>query len=627
MSLKIKILCIAFGLLIVYAAIHGAINRLIFIPGFIYLEQREAEKNLNRPLEALKNEVAHLSALAQDWGAWDETYDFMRSGNPGYRSSNLEPLATYEVNRLNLFVLADTKGRVVWKKALDLDTKKDIRLSDIPDTVLPTGHPFFFEERPGSIRETRSEAGFISTSHGPMMVATRPVLTGTRKGPIRGTLTMGRFLSPGLVKDLSVQTDVPFSVFVPGPGDKAALPELAELMEGSKDRFVDTSDGKILYLYAVVRDIGQKPLFLVKASMGREILVKGLETLRYSMISVVAAGFLLLFLIILILHSSIVNPLSALARHAQDVEETGNLSARLNFQRQDEIGLLARRFDNMLSRLSEVRSELLDQSYYAGLAGIASDILHHSGNILMPMAQKITTLRELCGSVPRKSMHKCLEELEQGVADPERERSLKRLLHLSSLEIGKTFERAEILLDDLERHSREIEQVMGGLERYSRAGKTTRNLVPSELVDEACSRLPEHVRRLCHVRMHPGVRALPPVKGEPLVLGQILVALISHSLAFSGDSAEQNMEIRGGASPGNPAGKMRITVATQGAHLSDDRMTALFDRHSGGDTTHSYQASLHWCSNVVSAMGGELSVSADNTGMAFHLDLPRGGDT
>lgn len=111
------------------------------------------------------------------------------------------------------------------------------------------------------------------------------------------------------------------------------------------------------------------------------------------------------------------------------------------------------------------------------------------------------------------------------------------------------------------------------------------------------------------------------------MLGQILVALISHSLAFSGDSAEQNMEIRGGASPGNPAGKMRITVATQGAHLSDDRMTALFDRHSGGDTTHSYQASLHWCSNVVSAMGGELSVSADNTGMAFHLDLPRGGDT
>ncbi len=469
-------------------------------------------------------------------------------------------------------------------------------------------------------------AGFIATSRGPMMVATRPILTGTRQGPVRGTLTMGRFLTPDLVQDLSVQTDVPFSVVVPGPGDTADLPELAELVKGSKDRSVDTSDERTLYLYGVVRDIGQRPLFLVKASMGREILGKGLETLRYSMISVVAAGFLLLFLIIFILHSTILNPLSTLARHAQTVEETGNLSARLNFQRQDEIGLLARRFDNMLSRLSEVRSELLDQSYYAGLAGIASDILHHSGNVLMPMAQKITTLRELCESVPRRNFHTCLEELEHGVTDPERERSLKRFLHLSSLEIGKTFDRAADLLDDLERHSREIEQVMGGLERYSRAGKTTRNLMPAELVDEARSRLPEHVRRLCHVRMHPGVHTLPPVNAEPLVLSQILVALISHSLAFSGESAEQNMEIRGGASPGDPAGKIRITLLTHGVHLGADRMKTLFERHSGVDTTHSYQASLHWCSNVVSAMGGELTVSDDDAGIAFHLDLPRGGD-
>lgn len=630
MSLKVKALCIVLVLLIVYVAAHGLMHRFIFIPGFLYLEQREAEKNMNRPLEAFKREMHHLSALVHDWSSWDDTYHFMNSGNSEYIASNLSPIVTYEVNTLNLMVLCDSKGKVLWRKAVDLKSKKDIPLPEIPETAFPLDHPFLRVASGNGNDTEQNKMGFINTSLGPMMVASRLILKSNNEGPSRGTLIMGRFISEEVVREMSVQTDVPFSIIPVGSNDRDAKPVLNYLINGKAERFVDAADRNNLYIYTIIKDIGGSPLFLIKVSMLREILNKGLQTLKYSMVSIVAAGFLILLLMLLLLHKAILNPLSVLTRHAVEVEETGDLTSRLDFNRNDEIGILAQRFDGMLVKLAEVRNELLDQSYYAGLAGIASDILHNSGNILMPIHQKIVSLHDLCRNIPKENIHKAMEEMEQGNLDPARENNLKRFLLLSIREMGKAVDQAVLTLGDLEQHAREIEHIMGGLEKFSRAGSTGRNLVTETLLYEACSRLPDDLRKACRIRFEPGIKTLPEVKAEPVVLVQIFGALLSQSatlsVSASGEADKAEVIVGGridGERPGHP---VRILISGNGALLTSSDLKGMFARQYHGESSGLFHPSLHWCSNVVSAMGGELSVFNDDHGTVFHLVLPQGGD-
>lgn len=624
MSLKVKTLCIVLVLLIVYVAAHGVMHRFIFIPGFLYLEQREAEKNLNRPLEAFKREIHHLSALVHDWSSWDDTYDFMNTRHETYISSNLSPIVTYEVNTLNLLVLCDSHGKIFWRKAVDLESKKDIPLPEIPEKFFLSDHPLLRKDA------EQKTMGFFKTSQGIMLVASRPILKSNNEGPSRGTFIMGRFISEEVVRDMNIQTDVPFTIIPLNSDGFAKKPELNDLISGKTLSFVDAADRKNLYIYSMIKDIAGAPLFLIKVTMTREILNKGLQTLKYSMVSIVAAGFLILFLMLLLLHKTILNPISVLTRHAIKVEETGNLSNRLDFNRNDEIGILAQRFDSMLENLAEVRNELLDQSYYAGLAGIASDILHHSGNILMPMHQKITGLQDLCRNIPKESIHKAMGELETGGLDIAREKNLKRFLLLSIREMDKTFEKAVQMLGDLEQNSMEIEQIMGGLEKFSRAGVSGRNLVPEALLYDACSRLPENLKNACRIRFEPGTKNLPEIKAEPVVLVQVFRALLIQSanliLSAAGETDKAEVLIAGRIDGERPGSPVRISISSSGAMIAPTDLKSMFARHYHGESSGVFHPSLHWCSNVVSAMGGELSVLNDDHGTVFHLVLPQGGD-
>ena len=61
--------------------------------------------------------------------------------------------------------------------------------------------------------------GILLTEHGPMLLASFPILQSTREGPIRGTFFMGRMLDQALVDAMAEQTHVKFDVFLTGGRD------------------------------------------------------------------------------------------------------------------------------------------------------------------------------------------------------------------------------------------------------------------------------------------------------------------------------------------------------------------------------------------------------------------------
>lgn len=123
MSLKSKAVLIFLGIFVVYGATDYVVQQFVVLPSFIALEQNEAQKDLERAVEAIKREVHHLNTFCWDWSAWDDTYAFMISRSKKYIESNLV-LNTFTGNGINLIYFIDRGGEAIWGKTYDLKTEK-----------------------------------------------------------------------------------------------------------------------------------------------------------------------------------------------------------------------------------------------------------------------------------------------------------------------------------------------------------------------------------------------------------------------------------------------------------------------------------------------------------------------
>jgi HAMP domain-containing protein len=440
---------------------------------------------------------------------------------------------------------------------------------------------------------------------------------------------MGRFLTETAVLEMIRQTEVHFKLITLD----AAAAELEEtdarlLNEGRARTVVDRSDPKTLLAYRVLSDINARPAYIIKIIMTRTILIKGLETLRFSMLSILAAGALLILLSLAALHGAVLGPLATLARHVRSIGESGDLGHRMTLDRADEIGSLARQFDAMLEKLADMRVELLDRSYHSGLASMTSDVLHQGRNILMPLSQSLDRIKILCKSLPAERITLALGELEQSSDDPERRARLYRFLSLSAGELLSTMASAEQLLDKASVQTHNMEYLFRDLEQYSRVGALASEVEPIALVRHALSHLPESVKKSCGFVMTPGLEGLGRFHGEQLVLTQVFASVLFHAATLAEPEPGGSRTVTADAWIDRESGTPMIhfVITAPGTVLDEDQRKMMFARDYQVSDRGSFCSNLHWCCNVVSAMNGTLGLTEDSRGFAFHLLIPKGGE-
>lgn len=629
MTLKTKTLVMFLVLMVLFAVAQALVHRFVILPGFLELETIQADKNVHRAEQIINRELFHLSALTHDWSAWDDTYDFMVTRSDTFAKVNLLPDDTFEMNHLHLMIFVDTEGRVIWSKMIDPETRVPRDWAGALGPEFLSSWTVFDQNGSDTPLDKLERTGMVQTPLGPLMTSIRPVLTSTNTGPPRGMLVMGRFLTPTEVLNMIRQTEVHFKII----GMDEAMAELQEpdgrlLIEGQTRMVVDRSDRRTLLAYRVFKDISGSPAFIIKTIMTRTILAKGLETLRFSMLSILAAGTLLILLSLVALHGAVLGPLATLARHVRAIEESGDLGHRMALDRADEIGSLARQFDAMLEKLADMRLELLDRSYHSGLASMTSDVLHQGRNILMPLSQSLDRIRGLCKALPADRISMAIGELEQGADDPERQAHLYRFLSLSAGELLATMASAEQLLDKASVQTHNMEYLFRDLEQYSRLGALASEVDPVALVRHALSHLTGSVKARCTFVMGPGLEVLGRFHGEQLVLTQVFASVLFHAATLADPEPGSPRTVTTDAWIDRESGTpmIRFVITAPGTVLDEDQRKMMFARDYHVSDRGSFCSNLHWCCNVVSAMNGTLGLTEGGRGIAFHLLLPGGGE-
>jgi len=363
MSLRLKVALIVVGIFLFYGISNFGIQRFIIYPSFLSLEQEEAIKDAMRVERAINREIHHLDSFVHDWSSWDDTYEFIETFSSDYINTNLS-IATFTDNKLNLIYYCNKDGKVAWGKIYDLETEAEIHVDLFSKDRLPKTHPLISYKTENKPLSHVTVSGVYMTSKGPMVISSRPILTSRNEGPMNGSLIMGRFITASMVILLADQTRVDFQIF------PVQTDSISETIKGVSSQLTDKSTylietikgGDQMQIYTAYPDIKGNTVLLIKSTIPRKIAAKGLTTIRYAILSVMLAGFGALIVILLLLQWVVLKPITRLTGHAMKVRETGDLSIRLSSQRQDEIGILANEFEDMLTQLGNRSAELKEMN-------------------------------------------------------------------------------------------------------------------------------------------------------------------------------------------------------------------------------------------------------------------------
>jgi signal transduction histidine kinase len=282
----------------------------------------------------------------------------------------------------------------------------------------------------------------------------------------------------------------------------------------------------------------------------------------------------------------------------------------------------------MQSEVERVHRQLLQSSRQAGMAEVATSVLHNVGNVLNSVNTSASVVAERLQASKADGVARVADLLEQhrnelpvylaanGRTD-QVIRFLRTLAHNLAAERKFLLDEATGLSGNIEH----IKEIVAMQQSYARIAGITETVSVTGLVDDALrmngGALARHdVKLVREYPAHPAVATLDKHK----VL-QILVNLVRNAKYACDDSGRSDKQVTVRVSNGEA--RVRITVADNGVGIAPENLTRIF---SHGFTTRKdgHGFGLHSGALAAREMGGTLRAHSDGPGRGaiFTLELP-----
>lgn len=260
--------------------------RIILLSSYIEFDIRHIQTNLERVKNLISHNINILDEDTNDWASWDDAYDFIEEANETFIEKNLIE-ETFKTLRINLMMFINNSGKNVFAKSFDLMEEK---WKQVPESI----NRYFKGEKSllNHLDIKSNIVGFVLIDELPMIISSRPILTSRDKGPIRGTLIMGRYLDANeanrLGKILSLTVKIQQLNHEKLPND---FSEAYNFLSQGKPFFFKQGSKDLISGYCIMNDIFEKPAFLIKLDLHREFSIQGEKTLDYCFFLIIVTGF------------------------------------------------------------------------------------------------------------------------------------------------------------------------------------------------------------------------------------------------------------------------------------------------------------------------------------------------
>jgi signal transduction histidine kinase len=309
---------------------------------------------------------------------------------------------------------------------------------------------------------------------------------------------------------------------------------------------------------------------------------------------------------------------------------TGELHKVINQHEQTEAQLQAEIGERkrMEIEVEKAHLELLDSSRHAGMAEVATSVLHNVGNVLnsVNIAAGIVAdnLRKSRGASLAKVaglMDEHAADLGQFITSDPQGRHIPS--YLTKLAAHLDSERATTLVEvqELRQNIEHIKEIVVMQQNFARVVGVTEIINATELVDNAlrinaASLIRHNVKVIRNYDPH-----VPKITVEKHKLLQILVNLISNAKHACVEAGRQDKEIT--VRVDNRDGRLLISVRDNGIGIPPENLTRIFN-HGFTTRKDGHGFGLHSGALTAKEMGGALIAQSDGPGKGanFTIELP-----
>lgn len=612
MRVRAKVSIVLAALFVALIAAQWAIEQRLMLPKFVELERASAHTDMQRVTLAVEREQQALGAQAADWGNWRELWRYMRDHNRAFAEASLTDIS-FRTAKIDYMAVIASNGKFTWSDGLGANSKPlAIRLNK-DNTLEPTWAV--------ALAQGQSISGLIATNAGVLVASGAPILDGKGLGPSRGMVIMGRLLNePELVR-LSNQAQVHLDMR-PWGRDPAADALLLAKHDGSVARLTET-DASTRIEQVFSNQSGTRLLTLA-ITVPRTITQHGVVAVRYSTLLLGIAAAVVLATLLVLLGRIVLSPLARVTDHAQRIAAADDLSARLAYERRDELGTLATAFDNMVERLAKTRRELIDRSFESGAAENASGVLHNLGNAMTPLAVNVAKLQQQLGAVNTTDLHAALAELQHDTPDPERLRDLQQFVQLSAAELAHTLTRGGERLRDITGQAAIIQAVLAEQRHHQRSGPVLLPVTPSELLSRSLQQVAAAHRERLELVISPSLAALGTLPLPCTTLGMVLQNLIQNAAeaAACAGLARAHLHISANLLEADGQQVLRFEIADDAIGIAAEDLPKLFQKgYSTKSQATNSGLGLHWCANTLHALGGSISAHSEGLGRGTRFEI------
>ncbi|WHS57852.1 DAHL domain-containing protein [Pseudomonas sp. G2-4] len=301
---------------------------------------------------------------------------------------------------------------------------------------------------------------------------------------------------------------------------------------------------------------------------------------------------------------------------------------QINHELQSSNERLEERVQERTRELKEAERELMDAARMAGMAEIATNVLHNVGNVLNSVnisadlvTRKLRSSKTLGLGKAVKMMNEHADDLGRFITQDEKGRLLPRYFNelVDSIAAEQT-----LLIEELAQLTKSIDhikEIVTTQQTYAGAARLIEELNVSDLFEDAL-RMNSGALSRHHVTVIKDYQDIPPIRGDKHRLLLILINLISNAKFamshVSGHPREMTLGIRT-----LDQTTLCLSVQDRGEGIAPDNLARIFN-HGFTTRKDGHGFGLHSCALAAVEMNGRLHVHSDGPGHGaqFTLEIP-----
>jgi two-component system, NtrC family, sensor kinase len=374
-------------------------------------------------------------------------------------------------------------------------------------------------------------------------------------------------------------------------------------------------------------------------------------------VAVFVLGLLMSLILAHFIQRALSQPITLFAQTVQDITESGNYSLRMKKQTYSrpirEIETLSEEFNQMLNQiqlrddkirntntelelkveertveLKEIQEVALQNAHSAGMAEIATGILHNIGNIMNSITTSANEITQVLQRTKMPGLLKANKLLEENVNQINHfltEDSRGKALPEYYLRIGESLSNEQQRIkEELMAMSKKIvliKDVIHTQQEYAKTGFFFEELSLAQVTDEILEmQRNAFTRHAIKLIKHYG--DTPPVKVQRVKLAHILVNLIKNSKEAMQSKPPEEKQLTIEIGQDQNAG-IFLKIKDTGEGIPDENLKRIFN-HGFTTKQGGHGFGLHFCANAMTEMGGHLDVKSEGIGkgVSFTLIFP-----